>query len=137
MAVKQILIDTNGYTAFKQGTVEAIEVIQHAPSIGINSVVLGELLGGFAVGTRQEINQQELSRFLASPRVTVFDITANTATHYAHIYQALRQKGRPIPVNDMWIAASALEHGCALYTYDHHFNAVDDLAIVTNLNDMI
>lgn len=41
-----------------------------------------------------------------------------------------RRKGQPIPVNDMWIAASALQHGASLYTLDSHFEAIDGLAIV-------
>jgi hypothetical protein len=51
--VRAILLDTNAYAAFKRGLPDAVEVIAHAPRIGINSIVLGELLSGFAVGTRE------------------------------------------------------------------------------------
>lgn len=64
MAVRDVLLDTNAYVAFKQGTPEAVEVFTHVPRIGINSIVLGELLSGFAIGTRAEANRQELQQFL-------------------------------------------------------------------------
>jgi tRNA(fMet)-specific endonuclease VapC len=69
VAVKDILLDTNAYTAFKLNEVEAVKIIQHSQTIGISSIVLGELLGGFAAGSRQNANNQELKQFLASPRV--------------------------------------------------------------------
>ena len=48
MAVRDILLDTNAYAAFKRGLLEAVEVIAHAPRIGINCIVLGDLLKGSA-----------------------------------------------------------------------------------------
>lgn len=54
MAVRHLLLDTNAYAAFKRGTPEAIEIIRHAPFIGISSIVLGELLGGFAAGAQEK-----------------------------------------------------------------------------------
>ena len=90
---------------------------------------MGELLSGFAAGKHQTDNQQELARFLASPRVVVLEITAKTAEYYAKVYLHLRGKGRPVPTNDMWIAASALEYDYAVFTYDRHFAEIDDLVI--------
>lgn len=137
MVVRNILLDTNGYSAFKRGNPDAIAVIQHTPLIGVSSIVLGELLSGFAAGQRQATNQQELARFLASPRVALLEITAKTAEYYAQVYLNLRGKGRPIPTNDMWVAASALQYDYALLTYDHHFAEVDDLVIVSNLAELL
>ncbi len=130
-----ILLDTNAYAAFKRGEPKAIDIMQHAHVIGINSIVLGELYCGFAAGKRNAENQQELKRFLDSPRVTLLPITENTAEYYAKVYLDLRRKGKPIPTNDMWVAASALQHGLAVFTYDHHFTAVDDLSIGASLAD--
>ena len=79
MAVRQILLDTNAYAAFKRNLPEAVEVIRRAPLIGINTIVLGEFLAGFAVGTRESANKQELTSFLASPRVRLFGLDENTA----------------------------------------------------------
>lgn len=137
MAVREILLDTNAYTAFKRNVPEAIEIIRHAPIIGINSIVLGELLGGFAVGTREATNKQELKRLLNSNRVRLISIDDDTAEYYAIVYRNLRQKGQLIPTNDMWIAASALQHSLAVFTYDHHFQIVKGLIMGNRLSDFI
>ena len=76
-----------------------------------DSIVLGERLCGFAVGTREAENRQELEQFLASERVHQLVIVAATAAQYAGVYRELRRRGRLMPTNDMWIAASALQHG--------------------------
>jgi predicted nucleic acid-binding protein len=83
VAVRDILLDTNAYAAFKRGMPDAVHVIAPAPRIGINSIVLGELPSGFAVGTREAENRQELEQFLASERVHRLVIDAATATQYA------------------------------------------------------
>lgn len=127
MAITNILLDTNAYSAFKLGQTEAVDIIQQAQNIAINSTVLGELMAGFAVGSREAKNRQELQQFLESSRVLVFPVDEVTAIYYATVYQLLRSKGRPIPTNDMWIAASALQHGYALFTHDNHFSAIDGL----------
>jgi tRNA(fMet)-specific endonuclease VapC len=69
VAVRDVLLDTNAYVAFKRGRPDAVDVLMHVPRIGMNSIVLGELLSGFAVGSREEANRQELQQFLASERV--------------------------------------------------------------------
>lgn len=84
--MRPILIDTNAYTAFMRGDDPVVEVIVHAERLYLNSVVVGELLGGFAAGSREARNRAELSRFLDSPRVNVFAITAETADSYAMVY---------------------------------------------------
>ena len=125
--MRSILLDTNAYTAFKLGDVAVVEVVAHAERLCLNSVVLGELLGGFAAGTREAKNRAELAQFLDSPRVEVLPVTAQTADSYALVYSGLRRKGQPIPTNDLWIAASALEHGAGLLTRDAHFAQIDGL----------
>lgn len=64
-------------------------------------------------------------------------VTAATADLYALIYVALRRKGQPIPTNDLWIAASSLEHGAAILTLDAHFNQIDGLRAGTQLSGFI
>jgi len=127
--MRRVLIDTNAYVAFKRGQPEALRILQNTPGIAVNSVVLGELLSGFAVGTRAEANRRELEEFLNSPRVEVFAVTHRTAEHYAAIFLALKGAGTPIPTNDMWIAASAMEHDLGLFTYDAHFRSIHGLRI--------
>jgi len=112
-------------------------VLQHAPSIIVCATVLGELLGGFAAGQRERPNRSELMQFINVPRVKVVPSTAATADLYALVYAALRRKGRPISTNDLWIAASSLEHGAALLTLDTHFQNIDGLRAGARLEDFI
>jgi len=135
--MRAILLDTNAYTAFMLGAAEVVDVVAHADRLYLNSIVLGELLGGFAAGTREPTNRAELARFLDSPRVEVLPITADTADSYALIYAGLRRKGHPIPTNDLWIAASAMEHGAALLTRDAHFSHIDGLRCGQRLGDFL
>jgi tRNA(fMet)-specific endonuclease VapC len=134
--VKGILVDTNAYTAFKRNVIEAVEVIRCCSLIGMNTIVIGELLGGFACGSKEGINKQELQNFLKSSRVRVFSITDTTSHHYAQIYSSLRKKGKPIPTNDIWIAATAFEHNLSLFSYDSDFQFIDNL-IVGNCWDVL
>ena len=135
--MRPILLDTNAYTAFMLGAAEVIEVIAHADQLFLTPIVLGELLGGFAAGTREPKNRAELARFLDSPRVEVLGVTAQTADSYALVYAGLRRKGQPIPTNDLWIAASALEHGAALLTRDAHFSHIYRLRSGQRLDDFL
>ena len=128
-----VLLDTNAYSAFKRGHAEALLIVQRAPWIAISTTILGELLGGFAVGTRQAQNCQELDAFLASPRVRFLLVDRNTAEHYGALFASIRMAGTPIPTNDLWIAASALEHSLSLFTFDAHFNHVPGLRFGASL----
>jgi tRNA(fMet)-specific endonuclease VapC len=135
--MRPVLLDTNAYTAFMLGVAAVVEVVAHAERMFLNSIVLGELLGGFAAGTREAKNRAELARFLDSPRVEVVPVTAQTADSYALVYSGLRRKGQPIPTNDLWIAASALEHGAALLTRDAHFAQIDGLRCGQRLEEFL
>lgn len=75
-------------------------------------MVLGELRAGFLQGTRLTENLSELAQFLASPRVLVVPMDEETAERYAVILDSLRRADTPIPTNDIWIAASTMQHGC-------------------------
>jgi predicted nucleic acid-binding protein len=72
-----------------------------------------------------------------SDRVHILTVDDETAAYYATIYRNLRNKGHPIPTKDMWIAASALQHGYALFSYDGHFQAVDGLLIGSTPTDLL
>ena len=124
-----VLLDTNAYSAFKQGEQAAIEIVRRAPILALSSTVIGELLAGCAIGTREAKNRAELQLFLATQRVQVLTVDETAAAHYSSIYRDLCSKGRPIPTNDIWIAASALQHGCALFSHDGHFQYIDGLLV--------
>jgi tRNA(fMet)-specific endonuclease VapC len=126
---RKILLDTNFYTAFKSNQREAVRIIQEAELVGINVIVIGELLGGFRAGSKESINRRELDLFLDSPRVELFLIDDETAEYYAKAFHDLKRRGTPIPSNDMWIAASAMQHGLWLATKDEHFRGLDGLLL--------
>src|SRR5437899_3095258 len=84
--VRPILLDTNAYMAFMLGAAAVVDVVAHADKLYLNSIVLGELLGGFAAGSREPKNRAELAHFLDSPRVEVLTVTAQTADSYALVY---------------------------------------------------
>lgn len=131
--MKPVLLDSNAYTAFKRGEPAAIEIVRRAERLRMSPIVLGELLAGFRFGKRDAVNRRELAEFLASPRVEVLPVDDDTAEHYRAVYGILRVKGKPIPTNDLWIAASALQHSCALFSYDSHFRHIDGLTVGAQL----
>ncbi|MCP3961549.1 MAG: type II toxin-antitoxin system VapC family toxin [bacterium] len=120
-------LDTSAYSAFKRGHDDIRRRIQTASRILVNPVVLGELRAGFLKGTLLDKNLTELSDFLAAPRVRVVAIDEETAERYAVILRSLQKAGQPIPTNDVWIAASAMQHGARLLTIDHHFERVQQV----------
>ena len=128
--MKNLLIDTNIYTYALNGNADVIKVLQRAQKISICSISIGELLSGFNAGSKENKNREELEEFLDSPRVQLRSIDEDTAEFYAEIINGLRKKGKPIPTNDIWIAAIALQHGLKLYTNDQHFKYVPGLVLV-------
>ena len=135
--MKHIALDTNAYSAFKCGNNDIIEIIQYADTINVSSIVIGELFAGFAIGTKEKNNKKELVEFLNTDRCQVIAVDQNTTIYYAHIYKLLRQKGTPIPTNDLWIAALAMQHGHMLCTLDKHFTCIDNLLICTQLSHIL
>jgi tRNA(fMet)-specific endonuclease VapC len=135
--VRRVLLDTNVLAAFFAGDPETVEAFQRCDTLAVNTVVLGEMLAGFAAGSRPDANRNLLSRFLSAPRVKVLPLAADTAEHYADVFHQLRRKGRPIPSNDMWIAASAREHGLVLFTRDGHFRQIDGLLVASSLDQLL
>ncbi len=125
-----LALDTNVYSGFMRGTPAAVSVLRGAHEIHVPVIVLGELLAGFASGTRTKKNRDELARFMASPRVSVLRLDERTARHYGEIFAALRIAGTPIPTNDLWIAALARQHRITLLTFDTHFRAVPGLSVL-------
>ena len=106
MAIRPILLDTNACTAFKRNVPEAVGIIRHVPLIYLNAVVVGELLGGFAAGTKMAVNRQELTLFTGSRRVRVIPLDESTADFYATVYLGLRKKGGPSRpmICGLWLA---------------------------------
>ncbi len=131
--MRLLALDTSGYAAFVRGNDEALEVVRSHPHIVVSPVVLGELHAGFLAGSKIEWNKGILAELLASSMVSVVDITRDTAERYAAIHHYLRSRGTPVPANDIWIAAGAMEHGATLLTMDRHFLKIPQ--VITRLID--
>ncbi|MBI4468207.1 MAG: type II toxin-antitoxin system VapC family toxin [Acidobacteria bacterium] len=127
--MSRLLLDTSGYSAFLRGHEGLKRSLQNAEQIFLNAVVLGELRAGFIRSQRRRQNEDELTQFLSSPRVGVVGMDENTADCYAAILDSLRIAGTPIPTNDVWIAASAMEFGLRVLTTDTHFVKVAQVLV--------
>ena len=117
----KVMLDTSAYSAFLRGNHEIKLSIQEADEIILNPVIIGELLAGFAMGKNEKKNRTVLQEFISSPRVRVVNIDDETSERYAAIINYLRMKGAPIPTNDLWIAASAMQCGLKVLTTDSHY----------------
>ena len=121
MEKNKVLMDTSAYAAFLRGDPGVKEAVQRADEIVFNPVVLGELKAGFLMGKNEKRNRAILRDFLSSPRTIIAEIDEEISERYAVIVQSLRMKGTPIPTNDLWIAASAMQHGLKILTTDKHY----------------
>ncbi len=127
--MRELLVDTSAYSAFLQGRKDVADAIREADLLCVNPVVLGELQAGFLKGRHRRKNEEELKKFLTSPRVDIVDIDLSTSERYAAIVDALNRAGTPIPTNDVWIAASAMQHGLRVLTLDKHFLRVPQILV--------
>ena len=124
----RILLDSNAYSRLMRGDDQTVAVVRDATEILMSAVVIGELLYGFRSGSRFERNAADLRSFLDNPYVSFVPVGPISADRYSRIAAALRGKGSPIPTNDVWIAAHAMETGADLVSSDRHFEAVDGIA---------
>jgi tRNA(fMet)-specific endonuclease VapC len=124
----KILIDTNRYSDFAKGEEKTVDLFTTAEQIFVPFVVIAELRAGFQCGTISRQNEATLVRFLGNDRVSVLYADAQTTQAYAEIYSMLRRNGTPIPTNDIWIAALAVQHSLPLCSRDAHFALIPQLA---------
>ena len=120
-----MILDTNALSAWADGDRALEPVLRQASEIAIPAIVLGE----YQFGIRQSRNRKPYERWLteviAANRVLVVDEI--TAARYAEVRDELKQRGRPIPSNDLWIAALARQHGLPLLSRDGQFDFVAGL----------
>jgi tRNA(fMet)-specific endonuclease VapC len=128
--MRRLLIDTNIYSYALKGDSDVVEVLRKAEEIGFSVISIGELLSGFKGGGRERKNREELETFLDSPRVVVYSVNEDTSEFYAEVLHNLRKTGKPVPTNDIWIAAVAFQNGLKLFTRDTHFKAIAGLPLV-------
>jgi predicted nucleic acid-binding protein len=130
MEMNKILIDTNIYSDAMRGKKYATDILRRNVQLLVSPVVVGELLAGFKRGKQEEKNKRQLYEFLGRERVVELSISSETSEFYAYILDQLKEKGTPIPTNDIWIAACALENGAALATRDEHFSKIKGLLLI-------
>ena len=123
----KICLDSDAYTRLKKRDPAVGVKVQDSDAVVMSAVVVGELLAGFRSGTRFAVNYAELRTFLDAPGVYFVNVGTETVEHYSRIKSALRSKGRPIPTNDVWIAAHVIETGSELVSGDRHYEVIDDL----------
>lgn len=126
----RFVLDTNRLSDFLQGAAEAVDKVQLGERVFVPVIVLGEMRAGFLAGRAAAANEAHLLQFLDSPRVTVLPVEAPTSLHYGRIFAQLRKRGTPIPQNDLWIAALAVQYALPLYSRDAHFQHVSELRLI-------
>lgn len=127
--MSRLLLDTSAYAAFFGDQAGVKAAVQEASELFLSPIVLGELRSGFLKGARPAENERQLREFLASPRCSVPVIDDETAHRYAAIHAFLRRQGTPVSPNDLWIAASAAEHGLTVITLDGDFDRIPQVLV--------
>ncbi len=125
--MNSLILDTNAYNRYLTGEATVLEAIRQTEVVYMSIFVLGELLYGFKRGTRERENRQLLRRFLGGPKSRVLEGSEVTSEHFGSLKAFLKKNGTPIPLNDVWIAAHALETGSMLVTFDSHFQQIPGL----------
>lgn len=123
----RVALDTNRYRDLVEGVPEARSVLERADAVLVPFVVVAELRAGFVAGARVAHNERVLADFLGLPGVSVAYADSVTLREFAQLFAFLRRRGTPIPTNDLWIAALALQWDASLFTRDRHFASIPHL----------
>ena len=121
------LVDTNVVIGLFAGEPAVIEKLQELSAVFLCVPVLGELRYGAEASARVASNLARLDEFARA--LIVLPCDTATAKYYGEVKVDLRKKGKPVPENDVWIAAIARQHELALLTRDGHFQEIDNLAV--------
>lgn len=125
----RVALDTNRWTDLFRGDAELAELLSHCEEIYIPLIVMGEMKAGFLGGRHRKANEVLMRRFLDRPTVKLLLPSRQTAMEYARIFVQLKNAGRPIPDNDLWIAAMVVENDLRLITRDKHFSYLPQLEL--------
>jgi tRNA(fMet)-specific endonuclease VapC len=124
----RFLLDTNIIVALLEGDDTVLSHLDLAAEVFVPAVALGELFFGAAKSGRPSENTARVERFASGRAIVSPDL--DVAREYGRLKQYLKKKGRPLPENDIWIAAAARCNGMVLVTRDRHFQEVEELVTV-------
>lgn len=129
--MKSLLIDTNVLISLFRGDENIAAEIGAYDRVPVPTVVIGEFKAGINAAVKAgKAQQRQLDEFLDSAAVSVIPVSEDVSDAYARIFRVLKANGTPIPQNDMWIAACAVETGATLYTKDAHFSLIPLLKVI-------
>jgi tRNA(fMet)-specific endonuclease VapC len=120
-----LILDTNALSAIADGEASAMEIVERAERLAVPVIVLGEYRVGIAQSRQRAIYQNWLREWISA--VVVLDIDEETTHSYAAIALELKKKGKPVPTNDLWIAAACRQHSLPLLSRDKHFDLISGL----------
>ena len=127
--VSRLVLDTSAYSRLRHGHETVLDLVAIAESVLLPVTVLGELEAAFELGGRVKENRVVLNDFLDEPYVSILPSDRSVARQYGQIFARLRRAGTPIPVNDIWIAATTFDCGGHLLTFDRHFELIEGLQL--------
>lgn len=128
MTGSKVLLDTNIVIELFKGDQKILQFLDKQQNVFIATAVLAELYLGACRSANEQKHMEQIRQFLL--RCIVLNADQATAEACAKVKAALLMKGMPIPENDIWIAATALQYNLPLYTNDRHFSAIDNITLV-------
>lgn len=125
----KVALDTSAWVQFRKNEPQVVRRIQRATLVCFPCTAIGELEAAFHKGKRVAENQAVLDAFLAEPLVEELPTTRAVARTYGVLFSKLRNAGTPIPINDVWIAAAAMDAQARLITFDRDFSMIAGLDV--------
>ena len=123
----EVALDSTVAIRFLNGDAGVVTKVLSQPIVILPIAVVGELLFGAENSARPVENLSRYLQFIQACRIV--PMGQETAAHYSRTRHMLKLKGRPIPENDVWIAAQCLEHDWVLVTHDRHFSYINNLTV--------
>jgi tRNA(fMet)-specific endonuclease VapC len=120
-----LILDTNAVSAIADGEASAMKIVERAENLAVPVIVLGEYRLGITQSRHRATYENWLREWIAA--VVVLDVDEETTHSYAAICLELKKKGKPIPTNDLWIAAVCRQYSLPLLSRDRHFDLVSGI----------